>query len=332
MFYKRLLEIGNGINFSRILGSFEPILDYNFVRAISKLYIAFRICMQKSVKIIQKLDENKCNNSLLENRVSVFSIMRGCLVYLLSQKRENANRVKIGRDRFPVISSNFRLFYCLLFIFFYLSPGETSLAGEEAFTVCKGISAYDDNLSSIAPLVILDPGHGGTDEGAKVQSVMEKRIALTTALMTKKQLEALGYRVIMTRSRDTFLALAHRVEIANKAKAALFVSIHYNSSPNPAAKGIEIYYYDARGENRTRASKRLANLILHQVVDQTEAHSRGVRRGNFYVVRETSMPAVLVEGGFMTNYDERFNLKDRKYLEKIAKGIAQGVHNFLKAN
>lgn len=218
---------------------------------------------------------------------------------------------------------------CLLFLFSYLSPGQTSLAGEEAFKVCKGISSYQDDGTPIAPLIILDPGHGGTDEGAKVQSVLEKRITLTTALMTKKQLEALGYRVIMTRSRDVFLTLPRRVSIANKSKAALFVSIHYNSSPNPSAKGIEIYYFEQKGGDRTRSSKRLANQILHQMLDQTEAHSRGVRRGNFYVVRETDMPAVLVEGGFLTNYDERFNLKDRKYLEKIAKGIAQGVHKYL---
>jgi N-acetylmuramoyl-L-alanine amidase len=216
-------------------------------------------------------------------------------------------------------------------LFCYFSSGESSLAGTEAFTVCKGVPAFDDTGIPVAPLIILDPGHGGTDEGAKVQSMMEKRVALSTALMTKRQLETLGYRVILTRSRDIFLALPRRVAIANKSKGALFVSIHYNSSPNAIAKGIEIYYYEAKGEARTRASKRLANHILHQVLDQTEAHSRGVRRGNFYVVRETAMPAVLVEGGFMTNQDERSLLKDRKYLEKIAKGIAQGVHDYLSS-
>lgn len=219
----------------------------------------------------------------------------------------------------------------LLLVFCSLSLGQASLAGDEAFKSCKGVSSYDDGVPT-APLVIIDPGHGGTDEGAKVQSVMEKRITLTTAMMTKKKLEALGYRVIMTRSRDVALTLPRRVSIANRSKAALFVSIHYNSSPNATAKGIEIYYYERKGEERTRDSKRLANTILYQVLDQTEAHSRGVRRGNFYVVRETAMPAVLVEGGFLTNYDERFNLKDRKYLEKIAKGIAQGVHKFLSSS
>ncbi len=222
-----------------------------------------------------------------------------------------------------------RILCSFLFLFGWLPLCESSFAGAEGFTICKGLPSYVNNGLSVAPLIILDPGHGGTDEGAKVQSVLEKRIALTTALLTKKQLESLGYRVIMTRSRDVFLTLPKRVDIANKSKAALFVSIHYNSSPNPSAKGIEIYFFEARGQERTRASKRLANTILHQVIDQTEAHSRGVRRGNFHVVRETEMPAVLVEGGFMTNIDERFQLKDRKYLEKIAKGIAQGVHKFL---
>ncbi len=179
------------------------------------------------------------------------------------------------------------------------------------------------------PLVVIDAGHGGSDEGAKVQTVMEKRITLTTALLTKKHLEKLGYRVILTRSRDIFVSLQKRVAIANKSKAVAFVSIHFNSSPNRSAKGIEIYYYDAKDHNRTRASKKLANTILHEIVDQTEASSRGVRRGNFFVVRETAMPAILVEGGFMTNYDERFHLKDRKYLDKIAQGISLGIQKHL---
>ena len=182
---------------------------------------------------------------------------------------------------------------------------------------------------SVAPLIVIDAGHGGSDEGAKVQTVMEKRITLTTALLAKKHLEKMGYRVILTRSRDIFVSLPKRSAIANKSKAAAFVSIHFNSSPNRSAKGIEIYFYDAKDPSRSRASKKLANTVLYEIVDQTAAVSRGARKGNFHVVRETTMPAVLVEGGFMTNYDERFLLKDRKYLEKIAKGIALGVQKFL---
>lgn len=194
------------------------------------------------------------------------------------------------------------------------------------FPFCLELKA---TTPGVAPLVVIDAGHGGSDEGAKVQTVMEKRITLTTALLAKKHLEKMGYRVILTRSRDIFVSLPRRSAIANKSKAAAFVSIHFNSSPNRSAKGIEIYFYDAKDLNRSRASKKLANTVLYEIVDQTAAASRGTRKGNFHVVRETTMPAVLVEGGFMTNYDERFLLKDRKYLEKIAKGIALGIQKFL---
>lgn len=183
--------------------------------------------------------------------------------------------------------------------------------------------------AAVEPLIVIDAGHGGSDEGAKVQTVMEKRITLTTALLTKKHLEKMGYRVILTRSRDIFVSLPRRAAIANKSKAAAFVSIHFNSSPNRSAKGIEVYFYDAKDPARARASKKLANTVLYEVIDQTGASSRGARKGNFHVVRETAMPAILVEGGFMTNYEERFLLKDRKYLEKMAEGIALGIDKFL---
>jgi N-acetylmuramoyl-L-alanine amidase len=180
-------------------------------------------------------------------------------------------------------------------------------------------------------LIVLDAGHGGSDEGASMQSCQEKRVALSTTLMTKKQLEALGYRVLLTRSRDIYLSLPRRVSIANKAQGALFVSIHYNASRSKAAQGIEVYYPSTKELWRSHASKRLANCILHYLLDETEALSRGVKEGNFHVIRETEMPAVLVEGGFITNQDERTLLKDRDYLNRIAKGIAQGIDKYLKS-
>lgn len=182
------------------------------------------------------------------------------------------------------------------------------------------------------PLVILDAGHGGSDEGSRVRSFKEKRATLITTLLTKKSLEEMGYRVILTRSRDITLTLQERVMIANKSRAALFVSIHYNAAPSSAAKGIEVFYCNAREEvKRTRASRRLANCILYHLLDQTEANSRGVKIASHHVTRETLMPAVLVEGGFITNQEERALLKDRDYLQKIAKGIAQGVDKYLKS-
>ncbi len=184
--------------------------------------------------------------------------------------------------------------------------------------------------SALKPLIVLDAGHGGTDEGAKVNTFMEKKLALTTAMLTKKHLEELGYRVIMTRSRDVYLPLQRRVSIANKTKGSLFVSVHFNSSPSVEAKGIEIFYYDSKEMWRTRASKRLANCILHRLIDRTEAISRGVKQGNFHVIRETEMPAVLVEGGFITNREERGLLRDKEYLDRLAVGIAQGIDKYMK--
>jgi N-acetylmuramoyl-L-alanine amidase len=93
---------------------------------------------------------------------------------------------------------------------------------------------------------------------------------------------------------------------------------------------VEIFYFDAKEQWRARASRRLANCILYRIIDQTEAVSRGVKQGNFHVIRETEMPAVLVEGGFMTNREERVNLRDRAYLDRLAVGIAQGIDKYMK--
>ncbi len=180
-------------------------------------------------------------------------------------------------------------------------------------------------------LIIIDPGHGGPDEGAKMKTIMEKKLALQTSFFVRRYLYELGYRVIMTRSKDSFIPLARRVSIANNTHAALFVSVHYNSSPSPEAYGVEIFYCHSGNSKRVQESKKLAALTLKQLTFQTNAFSRGVKSGNFYVIRESSVPAILVEGGFITNDQERSNLKDLKYLEKIGKGIALGIDTYLRS-
>lgn len=181
--------------------------------------------------------------------------------------------------------------------------------------------------------VILDVGHGGTDLGARAKPPYceEKKLCLQTARMVKQHLSQLGYHVVMTRESDAFVSLARRVEIAKQAGGDLFVSIHYNSTRNPIAKGIEVFFFDSK-EDRPRAnsSKRLADAVLSRVLSRTAAISRGVKRGNFYVIRETSMPAILVEGGFISNPGERSLLRTRDYQDKIAMGIADGIDRFMK--
>lgn len=179
------------------------------------------------------------------------------------------------------------------------------------------------------PLIVIDPGHGGTDEGAKVGSFIEKKITLKLAQATKQALEFRGYKIRMTRAKDEYISLAQRVDLASLVKAKLFVSLHCNSSPhNKDVHGVEIFYHDSKDTKKANASKRLASQTLHCFLQQTGAHSRGVKKGNFYVIRETSMPAILVEIGFLTHVDERIKLADEDYLEKIAHGIATSIDRY----
>ncbi|MEI8328542.1 MAG: N-acetylmuramoyl-L-alanine amidase [Chlamydiia bacterium] len=181
------------------------------------------------------------------------------------------------------------------------------------------------------PTIMLDAGHGGKDEGTKVNAFKEKKITLATALYAKRYLEQMGYRVILTRAKDVEMSLSRRVALANKTRSAIFVSIHFNASKNTEAKGVEIFYYDAKDPERTKNSRKLANYILHQVIDQTEAASRGVKMGNFHVIRETQVPAVLLEGGFVTNGPECAHLRKKEYLENIAKGLALGIDRYFRS-
>ncbi|MCB1109448.1 MAG: N-acetylmuramoyl-L-alanine amidase [Chlamydiia bacterium] len=179
-------------------------------------------------------------------------------------------------------------------------------------------------------LIVIDAGHGGDDIGAQVKGLKEKALALQTATLVKQYLHSKGYRVILTRSRDIFLPLKKRTAIANDTKSKLFVSIHFNAYKSPQPHGIEIYYYNRGSKWRQVASKKLADTILHKMIEATGAKNRGVKYGNFHVIRETYMPAILIEGGFITNPSEHTNLSNTGYVEKMAQSIASGIEQYLK--
>jgi len=183
------------------------------------------------------------------------------------------------------------------------------------------------------PIVVIDAGHGGLDLGARFRHPFceEKRMTLTCALLAKKYLNQLGYKVILTRSTDVFVSLPRRVHIANQSRCTLFVSLHFNSSSNADANGVEIFYCEKEKEDRrAKSSRKLAQSILGDLLQKTKAKSRGVKKENFFVIRESRVPAVLVEGGFITNPYERNLLKQRQYLDKIARGVAAGVDKYFK--
>jgi N-acetylmuramoyl-L-alanine amidase len=154
-------------------------------------------------------------------------------------------------------------------------------------------------------IIIVDAGHGGKDAGAnnKREKYEEKALTLETAFLISEQLKKLGYRTILTRNEDVFVPLETRAEIANSIDADLFVSIHYNFSSSQEAEGVEVYYYKEDKKPtplRIIQSKELGMEVLKKVIVQTGAESRGVKQANFAVVRETKMPAILIEAGFLS--------------------------------
>lgn len=187
----------------------------------------------------------------------------------------------------------------------------------------------------VAPqaLIVLDPGHGGDDYGTHslgTPRYQEKHLNLSTAQIVKNLLQQAGYEVIMTRNDDTFVSLDNRAMFANKLNPALFLSIHYNSAPSRDAEGIEVFYYrDRENPLRQKKSNILAQSVLNKVIKNTKAKSRGVKAGNLSVIRQTEMPAVLIEGGFMTCAKEMDKLKDAAYIKSIAVGISQGIQDYL---
>lgn len=177
--------------------------------------------------------------------------------------------------------------------------------------------------------IVIDPGHGGEDYGtySRIKPRQhEKYLTLSTAYMLRDHLQNMGYHVLMTRHKDENVSLQERVDFAEEQNASFFISLHYNSAPSDQAHGIEVFYYKAKDNlNRMHASKHLAEKILHESVKNTHAKSRGVKHGNFKVIRETEMPAILVEGGFLTNKGELEKLKDPAYLNTIAQSVAIGI-------
>lgn len=167
--------------------------------------------------------------------------------------------------------------------------------------------------------VIVDAGHGGIDRGGRpVSGAPEKVVALDTAKRLAKVLRSKGFRVIETRKRDVFVPLSTRTALSNRTSASIFVSIHYNWGRRRGARGVEIYYFSPR-------SWRLASNILRQATRAYPTESRGVKRNNFYVLRENRRPAVLCELGFVSNPQDNRYLQNRTYRQRIAERVAEAI-------
>lgn len=180
------------------------------------------------------------------------------------------------------------------------------------------------------PVIVLDPGHGNFDLGTHNEHCEEKVLSLNTALYVKAELVKKGYRVVMTRSRDEFVPLKKRAQIANDLKSQVLVSIHYNAAMNKQAHGIEIFYPKQAKPWKQKRSKLLAQTILRKMLVNTGANSRGIKEGNFCVIRESNMPSVLVECGFITNEKECKKMIQPQYQKTLALSIAQGLDEYFQ--
>lgn len=173
--------------------------------------------------------------------------------------------------------------------------------------------------------IVLDAGHGGKDPGAVNGSHQEKVYALDIVKRLGKILSGRGVNVLYTREDDTYPTLRDRTDYANEVNADYFISIHLNSAANSTAKGIETLIYGNGGNAEALAEKVQASLI-----NATDAINRGVKvRTNLAVLKNTNMPAILVETGFISNPEEVKKLATEQYREILAKAIADGVSEYL---
>lgn len=171
-----------------------------------------------------------------------------------------------------------------------------------------------------ARTVVIDAGHGGHDRGGGPgQKIPEKPYALDVAIRLQRVLQSAGYRTVMTRSGDYFVTLGNRCAIANKHRDAIFVSIHFNSGQREGANGIETYYYTAK-------SAALAASIHREVLRAAGTEDRRVRHRGFYVIRNTRIPSVLCELGFLTNRAEAAKISgSAAYRQSLAEAVARGI-------
>ncbi|HZE13544.1 MAG TPA: N-acetylmuramoyl-L-alanine amidase, partial [Chthoniobacterales bacterium] len=185
-------------------------------------------------------------------------------------------------------------------------------------------------------LVVLDPGHGGQDSGTIKNSMVEKDLTLDVAHRVQRILQASGVAVALTRGDDTYVSLQDRAIMANKQPDSVFVSIHFDEGGRSAATGIETYYathaitFPERVAawlpflSRTSSdppnleSQSLAASIQESLVTRTQATNRGTRPQQFFVIANVRHPAVLVEGGFLSNKEDVLRLTNADYREQMA--------------
>jgi len=173
-------------------------------------------------------------------------------------------------------------------------------------------------------VIVIDAGHGGRDVGTiGHDNFYEKKLTLKTAQRLAERLRLAGAKVVLTRTGDKYLSLSSRATMSNMKGADAFLSLHYNSFPqSPSVSGIGTYYYHKRDRD-------FAQTVQRAMIQSTALHNREARYGDYHVIRENSQPALLLELGFLSNPQEAATVRTKDFQEKITKGIAKGVIEYL---
>jgi N-acetylmuramoyl-L-alanine amidase len=200
--------------------------------------------------------------------------------------------------------------------------------------------------------IIIDPGHGGRDAGAVNRYGTEAGYNLKVARTLQAGLKAKGFKVVMTRESDVYLTLKQRVVLANRYPNAIFISIHFNASSRSAARGIETFtlspvgvahygsglknsdYKTRSGNHQDSANIALATAIHGRIKERVEGYKvpdRGIKRARFSVLSGIKHPAILIEGGFMSNPNEARLIENRKYQSTIATAVFEGIYRYRNA-
>ena len=193
-------------------------------------------------------------------------------------------------------------------------------------------------------IIFLDPGHGGKDPGASYYNITEKELNMQVYQKLRKELEGLGYTVLSSRDSDVFVDfVTERSRMVNKTDSDIFISIHFNASGNPASNraGIQTYSYEAAAgypskinpywhnhPDRISESNRLAADIHSSLLAETGAKDAGLLQSSFAVLRETDKPAVLLELGYIDNFNENQQVRSDAYQNRLVAGIVKGIQKY----
>ena len=245
--------------------------------------------------------------------------------------------------------------------------GEKPSRTKEKATNTNQKATLAQQLGLTVRTIMLDPGHGGKDPGTTANSIQESLFTMQMAKKVSAALEAQGFTVILTRSKDSYISLQDRPLMANAQKADLFISLHANANPNPAIQGLETYYLDSAkskdaalaaarengidvegvsdlqfilsdltGNSKRNESSKLASMVQKEILKRAANGKQpmadnGVRSAPFYVLMGAKMPAILVEFGYVTNTNDAASLSSDRFLQLQAAGLADAISAYKRA-